>query len=84
MIKRLKAYEPQYEKTGTEIIKKIASEKMEDAIANGQWALRALFNNGLLMKTEHRREVYRQLYISGSTFSTIFETLVDLKKIQKR
>jgi hypothetical protein len=41
---------------------------MQSIVNNGQWA-----------KADRKADRYRQLYTSGATFSTIFETLVELK-----
>lgn len=79
MIRRLRTYVPQYTKAGTETIIRFADEKMEGAIRNGRNVMQALVNKEQWAQTE----MYRQLYTSGATFSTIFETLVDLKGMQR-
>ena len=72
---RLKTHVPQYTKAGTEGLRKFAEEKMENDIGNAQRIMQSIVNNGQWAKADR----YRQLYTSGATFSTIFETLVELK-----
>ena len=76
---RLKTHVPQYTKAGTEIIRKFADERMENAIVNAQRIMQSVVNDGHWASAD----LNRQLYTSGATFSTIFETLVELKDTQE-
>lgn len=76
---RLKTHVPQYTKAGTDVIMKFADEKMENAIGNAQRIMQSIVNNGQWAKADRKADRYRHLYTSGATFSTIFETLVELK-----
>lgn len=80
MLNQLRKYVPQYTKSGAEVIQKFADSKMEDAIINGQRVMRSVERNIKLTKTNRDR----QLYISGATFSNVYETLEVLKTLQTR